>query len=190
MIVGLAGKAGVGKDTAAKVLVEKYGFDLRALADPVKRICRDVFSFTNEQLYGPSERRNREDSRYVREDGQPLTPRYALQRLGTEWGRHCYPDVWVNLLLQRYHRKKEYSPSYRLVVPDVRFANEVSVLRNYGIVVLIRRPQSSLSGEAAAHASETVLDRIPLTDFDAIIDNDGSIEDLQRKVRLCLFPPD
>ena len=30
-------------------------------------------------------------------DSQPLTPRLALQTLGTEWGRALDPDVWARM---------------------------------------------------------------------------------------------
>lgn len=57
MIIGLIGKAGSGKSTVAKYL-NKKGYVEVALADPMKRFCRDVFEFSDEQLWGPSECRN------------------------------------------------------------------------------------------------------------------------------------
>jgi hypothetical protein len=88
------------------------GFVKVALADPLKRICFDVFNFTEAQLWGPSEERNKPDKRYLRmakgalgvterivknsefvlercanpEEDIFLTPRYALQTLGTRVG--------------------------------------------------------------------------------------------------------
>jgi hypothetical protein len=117
-IVGIAGKAGSGKDTVADILVKGHGFTKVALADPLKRICREVFKFTDEQLWGPSRSRNAGDVRYPREhscrqgfhcdccgvdldleNDLPcyLTPRFALQQLGSEWGRHCFADTWVDI---------------------------------------------------------------------------------------------
>lgn len=110
MIVGVCGRAGSGKDTIADILVRDHGFVKVAFADPLKRICRDIFDFSYEQLWGPSEKRNEPDSRYPREwktnanrDSFPishLTPRFALQQLGTEWGRNCYSDIWVEYALR------------------------------------------------------------------------------------------
>jgi hypothetical protein len=124
-IIGILGEAGSGKDTAAEILVRDHGFVKVALADPLKRICKEVFDFTDDQLWGPSESRNAEDKRYLRMpagnlgrtimtwnseetyDTIPsppedifLTPRHALQQLGTEWGRSCHADVWVKYALK------------------------------------------------------------------------------------------
>ena len=113
MIIAISGQAGSGKDTAADFLVKHRGFVKVAFADPMKRICKEVYDFTDEQLWGPSELRNVPDERYPRvfaatmNDGpnntfptEYLTPRYALQQLGTEWGRSCYLQTWTRLLLK------------------------------------------------------------------------------------------
>jgi len=112
MIIGLCGFAGSGKDTAADIICDRFEATKVSLADPLKRICKDVFDFSIEQLWGPSEKRNEPDRRYLRKEGkifdeklnefvrftardEYLTPRYALQQLGTEWGRGCYPNIWA-----------------------------------------------------------------------------------------------
>jgi len=63
-IVGIIGKAGSGKDTVADMLHE-LRYDKIAFADPLKRFCMDVFEFTEEQLWGPSEKRSEPDERYL-----------------------------------------------------------------------------------------------------------------------------
>jgi hypothetical protein len=117
-LIGLSGLAGSGKDTIADFLVEEYGFVKISLSDVLKRVVRDVYGFTDNQLWGPSEARNEPDRRYPRKckqcwgggsvqlgnggyenptedcpscDGKGtvyLTARHALQTLGTEWGRN------------------------------------------------------------------------------------------------------
>jgi hypothetical protein len=133
VIIGIVGRTGdkrgnfcslgTGKDTAADALEESEDFVKVALADPMKRFCRDVYGFSVEQLWGPSSARNEPDKRYPRErhvnagdscaccgsayqelvgyDSPTcfLTPRYALQQIGSEWGRNCYTDTWVDYLL-------------------------------------------------------------------------------------------
>jgi dephospho-CoA kinase len=74
-IIGIAGHVGAGKDAAASVLVREFGYVRVGLADPLKQICKEVFRFTSEQLWGSSEARNAPDERYP----NGLTPRRALR---------------------------------------------------------------------------------------------------------------
>lgn len=115
---------GTGKDTVADLLVTNHEFVKVALADPMKRFVQSIYGFTYQQLWGPSSLRNEVDVRYPREhhvltrDGYCaccgaqlqedntwnrsqcyLTPRYALQMLGTEWGKFCFRDTWVKYLM-------------------------------------------------------------------------------------------
>ena len=154
-IIGLAGAASAGKSTVARMLVGDHGFTEVALADPIKRICRDVFAFTDEQLWGPSSKRNEPDTRFRRSDLSCLTPRHALQQLGTEWGRGCYDNVWVDLAIRTADKLLgqvvyDYNPKYGprlntadsltrekcrprgVVISDVRFVNEAEAIRAAG----------------------------------------------------------
>lgn len=56
-VIMLCGGIGVGKDTAAAMLMSKYRAASIALADPLKRIARAAFGFTPAQLWGASEQR-------------------------------------------------------------------------------------------------------------------------------------
>lgn len=231
MIISISGVAGSGKDTVADFLIEEvFGVDRVSLADPMKRICRDVYDFSEEQLWGPSEMRNKPDMRYPRpckecggkgdrvyEDmppgspalhpcmvchGKPftyLTPREALQKLGTEWARHCYEDTWVQLAIRTANKLlKESGYTYSqaqglrattqavqsegVVIPDVRFRNEIKCIKEAGGVVFRVRRDSSLDGGAAQHVSETEQAGIPDSVFDLVIDNQGTLDDLKVKV--------
>jgi len=128
MIIALTGTKGSGKSTAARIikrlLQEEAGIASVEIsfADEIKRICMSVFNFSEDQLWGPSENREVPDTRYPREHhiwrgavcascGQTdtrskcfLTPRYALQTLGTEWGRGCYDAIWVSNTLDAAER--------------------------------------------------------------------------------------
>jgi hypothetical protein len=55
-IITLFGVKGSGKDSAAQGLVED-GWVAVALADPLKRFCRDLFQFDNTTLFGASQLR-------------------------------------------------------------------------------------------------------------------------------------
>lgn len=65
MIIGIAGKAGTGKDTVAGLIQKlRPNVQLVSLAGPIKEFAKRVFEFSDEQLYGPSEYRDAVDSRY------------------------------------------------------------------------------------------------------------------------------
>lgn len=86
-----------------------------------------------------------------------LTPRFALQSLGTEWGRTCFPDIWVKrvleianeLLMGRalyagmhgiHTRGITQSGIKGVAITDVRFLNEVEAIKAAGgkVVRVIR----------------------------------------------------
>jgi len=67
-IILVCGGAGSGKDTTAAFIAKYTNGVCIAQADPMKRFAKDVFGFTEEQLWGPSECRNAEDPRYAAPD--------------------------------------------------------------------------------------------------------------------------
>ena len=212
MIVGLLGNARVGKDTFAEHLVKQYGYVRIGLADPLKRFCKEVFDFSDEQLYGNE--RDLPDTRYLRIKIHPpvdevvadvnyLTPRYALQTLGTEWGRNCYNDIWIETGIRTAKRlleggctyapsgglvcslDKGYPPPNGVVFADLRFKNEFEAVRLAGgVLVRIYRPEQDGTNLAGVklHPSEEEQRSIPDAAFDYIINNDGTLEDYTRKI--------
>lgn len=159
LLIGLVGRAGSGKDTVGGFIAGspalKTPTAVTSFAEPMKVFCKEVFDFTHEQLYGPSELRNAPDRRYPRGDGTCLSPREALQTLGTEWGRKCFPDVWVSLAARRARKLLDDGTS--VVFTDVRFLNEALAIRALnGKLWRIRRPEADAI--ASAHQSERELD--------------------------------
>lgn len=166
--IGIAGRAGVGKSTLAKGLAtspelarkvldynarDLFGYQLlypeiRSFADRLKAICRDVFGFSDDQLWGPSELRNQPVPYW---DG--LTPRKALQTLGTEWGRAMHPDVWVRYLIRGAKGSNRV-----IIVPDLRFDNEARALRAEGAFIVQIKADARVPNPGDAHASEAGID--------------------------------
>lgn len=196
----MTGLAGSGKDAIAEHLVHAHGWQRVALADPMKRFASEIFDWDRETLWGPSDKRNAPDLRYPREGGGWLTPRHALQQLGTEYGRACYPDVWIDAGLRsaarllrggwRYEpwRGDQHDPDARapagVVISDIRFANEDSaILAAGGRVLRVIRRGAGLRGAAGEHTSERGID-------DRYVDheilNDGTLDDLHRAVSSLL----
>lgn len=84
------------------------------------------------------------------------TIRYALQTLGTEWGRDLiHEDVWVMPWEKKVERM--LAAGCDVVCDDVRRGNEMDAVQDEGRVVLLRRPALPVP-ECANHASEGSLD--------------------------------
>ena len=158
-IIGIAGKAGSGKDTVAALIAEAEPTTVMSFATPIKEAAMLIFAphgITHDQVYGPSELRNTQIGDLCRPDGEPLTVRHVLQTLGTDWGRKCcYPNIWVDLALRAAQQANAL-----VVFTDCRFDNEFQALHAAGAQLWhVDRPDhtSGLSDQAASHASEQDL---------------------------------
>lgn len=219
IVLGVAGEAGSGKDTVCDHLVTKHGFVKVSLAAPLKKIVASVFpAFPDDHLYGASPLRSEPCAAYPLSGdcpscgkpmrlkdgawrcrpcgfshGEFLTPRLALQTLGTEWGRRLYRDVWVDYLFSEIGKNPSGA---RYCISDVRFPNEVSrILVQGGKVIRLKRKSQGLAKPTSLwdrlrsllfkekkHASEAGLDSIPDRDFHAIIQNDADLDTLFSRV--------
>lgn len=132
-----------------------------------------------------------------------LTPRTLLQLLGTECGRQIiHPNIWVNSLMSDYKDKtvskgkllkKPIYPNW--IITDTRFPNELKAVKDReGITIRVNRnPENKWIDKQewdlhtkgiVPHESETALDN---AEFDYVIDNNGTIEELVEKVREILI---
>lgn len=172
-LVGLSGRSGAGKDTAAALLVERYGFERIAIADPLKRVAALAFGLRDEQLWG--EERNALDERWG------TTPRVMYQQLG-DGLRAIHPAALTRGWIDAVTRARESGTA--VVVPDVRMPSELQLIRNLGGVVwrVVRPDLPPLPG--GDHATETALDNAGT--FDAVLLNDGSVAELHRRA-ITLF---
>jgi hypothetical protein len=135
------------------------------------------------------------------------TVRQILQEIGTDAIRNeIHPDAWVNALMSEYicggiraypwtyctceAGECDYSNKYtpKWIITDVRFPNELQAVKDRnGIMIRINRPHGYTNPYTKEykevslnfHPSETALDD---AEFDYIIENDGSLEDLVDKV--------
>jgi hypothetical protein len=177
VIIGVSGKAGSGKDTIAKYLHDEYGFATLAFADPMKAFCAELFDWSYDQLWGPSELREQVDQKWG------FSPRKALQLLGTEWGRALDENMWVKIGLEKAKQKiKDGYPG--VVITDCRFKNEIGQVKAAGgsLLRVVRSSNTGGSSGVAGHASEREQDSIQESEFSAVIRNEGTIEDLHRRI--------
>lgn len=113
-VIGLLGRAGSGKSTAAKYINEKYGARRLSFAKPLKELAKRLWLFTDEQVYGTQEQKETIDPRYG------FSPREALIRLGDEARNVIGLDVWINACFNEMRRAE----GALFIIEDVRYPNE------------------------------------------------------------------
>jgi len=168
-VVAFTGLAGSGKSTAAQLLVDKLGYTRVRFAGPLKAAMA-AMGFSQEQIEGD-----------LKETPcfwlQNKTPRYAMQTLGTEWGRNCLgDDFWVEL----WHRQADIiiASGGRVVVDDCRFPNEALAIRKLGGDIFKIEGRGGIAGGHVSEAGAGIAD--------AVLVNDGGIDELHGKVMEAL----
>lgn len=169
-MLALCGAQGAGKDTVAAMLQE-HGYVRMSFAAVLKDIVAMMFDWPRDMLEGltPESRRWREerDSWWSEQLGADITPRRALQLVGTNVFRdHFHKDIWLLCLKRRLVSNA--------VITDCRFENEARMLKREFNCVLIRveRPGTVVDGETF--------------EADITIKNDGTLDDLRAQVdQLC-----
>lgn len=190
MIIGICGLIGSGKGTVADLLVECHNFQKLSFADSLKDGVAAMFDWPRSMLEGdtPASRewRERPDEFWSEEMGYAVTPRFVLQKVGTECMRQgLFDGIWVS----RTKQKIQKQPNNNFVIPDVRFPNEIAMIHSQGGVIWeVRRGKQPPWAEAfrvyktkpkGVHSSEWSWME---AEVDRVISNDGSINDLKNQV--------
>lgn len=157
-IIILSGKQFSGKDTVAKFMLEKmHNFKRIGLGDAIKLEYGKQKGLTFEEI-------EQNKSNY----------RADLIALGN-WGRAQDPDFWLKKIIEQ---------DENVIVPDMRMPHELKVFKENGAIsirVEAPRENRSLRGQLVNENddTETLLDKI--TDWDYIIENNGTLEELKEK---------
>lgn len=140
ILIAFTGLAGAGKSTAALHLVNVHGFTRIRFAGPLKAMMA-ALGLSAAEIDG-----------HLKESPCELlggkTPRFAMQTIGTEWGRDLIAsDLWI----RAFNAALARTPG-NVVIDDCRFPNEAdAVLSAGGILVRIERPGA---GTTSIHSSE------------------------------------
>jgi hypothetical protein len=206
MIIGVCGFIGSGKDTVADYLVNFHEFRRESFANTLKDACAAVFGWDRTMLEGRTkaarEWREQVDPWWAERLNIPtLTPRWILQYWGTEVCRRGFhDDIWIASLENKLRTSRD-----DVVVSDCRFPNEIKSIKDAGgIIVWVKRGalpewynlavEANQGSNVAAnelkmnkiHASETSWVG---TDFDVVLDNNGSIDDLYEEIKNLVLDP-
>ena len=188
-IIGIAGLIGSGKDTVATHLINNHNFTSVKFADKLKDGVSAIFEWPRDLLEGDTkesrEWRETPDPFWTKELGMDITPRYVLQKFGTEVrdGFHIY--TWTILLKKTIVE----NPNTNYVIADVRFTHEDKLIKELGgnMWRVTRGPDPDWftgykrngSEPKDVHPSEWKWANI---NFDNTIKNDGTIEDLHNQI--------
>jgi hypothetical protein len=176
MIVGLVGLKGSGKTTASRYLRDSKNFVIVPFASPIKSM---LWVFLHNQNVSNSiidKMLNGDLKETPSEYFSGRTPRFAMQTLGTEWGRdlispNLWTDTWARYIISLNN----------VVVDDVRFQSEIDRIRSLGgICIRINRPDA----ESDPHSSEAGIK--DLHDLKYTVENDQGFVDLYEQLRLIM----
>lgn len=205
-IIGIYGFIGSGKGAVSDILVENYGYQREAFANPVKDVVSTIFGWPRQLLEGDTK-----ESRDFRETPcsiwskllqKDFSPRYALQLMGTEAGREVFhEDLWLFALGRRIGAYGSQSLG-NFVISDVRFPNEIRYIRSLGgrLIRVKRGPEPEFWDTAqqdnillAIDHSPHMYDLYPDVHYsewawigqepDYLIENDSTLDDLKLQVQ-------
>jgi len=193
--IAITGKANSGKNTLGQLVVdhlrerlflEKHQKSVHnnakyiAFADPLKKMAREAFpNIPRKWLYGPSKFRA-EVIPGAFKDSVPLTVRQLLIDLGNDFGRKYQPDLWIRNLEHRVKKLSKSDKTKMIVVTDCRFRNEFDFLKSAGFyqIRLLRDSHTKIND-----VSETNQDGILDSEFDYVVNNNGTMNDLIQEAR-------
>ena len=170
LVFTFTGAAGSGKDTAAEMLVEylrKNNVKVLefAYADFLKTICARNFGY---------------------DDSDKENGRVILQTFGTDIVRALDPIIWVETVFNMIDVLRDIYDVF--VITDARFENELQPhpwRMGYPIFnIMVKRDvkEDRLKDDARDHVSEELGKTTNLSRFHYVIDNNKTLEDLQKKV--------
>jgi hypothetical protein len=168
-VIGISGKKKSGKDTVANILLMmndglnlKYSFGTEVKKE-IATACNCTVDFieANKDLFRP-----------------------MLQWWGTEYRRQLFGhDYWIKKMRQALEQFQENNIKL-VVIPDVRFENELRFLRIEWGAPIYRIER--VNGECNdMHPSEIALDGE--SDFDFVLYNNGTVSELVNEVKRNIY---
>lgn len=184
-LVGLTGKAGSGKDTAALGLTQHHTMKFaEGVYDGVWALnpwisAKDTHHWGRYEFSKLQDIVSRAGWDKAKENPEV---RRLLQVYGTEAGRDIHgPDCWINAWKRKYATMTD-----NVVVTDVRFPNEADAIKELGGIIIEIMGPPRRGGVDSTHASEAGIGRRA----DATLVNEGTIEELHYRIRKLVGYPE
>jgi hypothetical protein len=188
-LIAICGEKRSGKDVLAQHLVDNHGYTKISFADPLKKVVKTLFNFTDIQV-GIDEKNCIGHEKDTVDDKWGISPRQALQFFGTEVLQYKIQellpgikrDFFAESLISRINLENNSDNSdnnKKYVISDMRFLHEYEKLKEHShrfdiLTIRVMRPgNSENTGNTYSHISETEYLNIPY-DFEII--NNSTIE--------------
>lgn len=131
-IIGITGFAGSGKNSLANIIHKAFPDDTEIISfgSAVKDVCSVLFDWPREMLEGDTKEsrdfRETVDEYWTEKLDMDWTPRKAMQYIGTDLIRNqLCSSFWLDLGMKRIDKSDKV-----VIIPDVRFRNEIECIRN------------------------------------------------------------
>lgn len=205
-IIGIGGKLASGKDAISDHLVEKHGWVKLGMSDALAEALYVLNPWIPTGL-GLEPKRKQNFAKLVTWLSNPwgqkvewtAVSRYQelfdrdgyvkvkeipevrrlLQILGTEVGRRIISEsTWTDIVVRRAKEAAKTAPG--VIITGIRFENELGMITDElgGELWWVDRPSLNATVNAG-HSSENSVSSV---DFERVIRNDGTLEDLYEKV--------
>ena len=183
-IIAICGAKRSGKDVLAYHLVKNYNYNKVSFATPLKLAVKNLFNFDDEQV-GIGED-NGNDKKDIIDENWGITPRAALQFIGTEIMQDKIQELLPNIKKNFFaNTLKNYinntAIEQKIVISDLRFLHEYEMLLSDLnikvediLIIRVIRPSNISTDCTEPHISEQEYMKIP---YDIILINNGSIDD-------------
>ena len=193
-IIGISGHARSGKDSLCQMLYSTYTDTYsEAMAAPLKLACADMFGIPSADFNDPI--RKEEINPYWK-----VSPRMIAQFIGTEFFRDqiwkLLPADQGNFLvrrmfgrlstLQQHEEDGSYEEGDTVVIPDIRFQEEVDFINdNNGVHIHLSRGAATGEVGIPGHGSEALNFELEGERTYALTNN-GTLEYLFGRVRVIV----
>lgn len=168
-----------GKDTVADYIVNNYNYKKMAFADAIKDIVSKTFQISKQEL---DDYKNHPDLIKIKFADKERTFRSVIQHFGDEGIKPVFGnDVWADV---GYRKIQElFKEGYNVVCSDFRFLVEYRDIPKHDVITVFIKDGKKLPLEG--HVSDVELYKNDFK-FDHIIENTGTLDELQQKVQSLL----